>query len=909
MRKFVILIFIFFMIQIFITDYNNCKGIFPTIIDSDNNPSNSTEIFYKDSLSSNMSLEKNDNEDWYKIFVENGDVFSVNLTVPETGDYDFELYDDALDYIVGSYGNGTYEEITISVSFTGYCYIKLIASWGNGTYILRVEYLGDTADGNDDIFNATAINLGDVITDTLSSANQDFNDWYKFNASMGDIIRVNLTLPETADFDFEIFNKHNSWIGGSAGMNIYEEDIFLSTYDDFYYLRLYVCSGNGSYTLRVEKIGSYEMENNDDFINSTPINLDEPVVGRFYSHFDTIDCYKVNATLGDILFLNFTSNDLELEVIELLDPDLQNITSFLPDGLGWFDEYRFIVTKDGFHYIKLEISHGKGNYSIEVNSTRPVHVEKFPHNIQNNITEYEISDFYQLDAGINDFLNLNLEYNSSCNLDLYLFDPVGEIVAFSDNFTSPDRIFLTANTSGRYIIQILPMWRFGNYTFSVDLVRFNSPPEITNFTPTGDISINEGEYITFNVTAFDPQNDSLAYIWKVDGIKLLNTHDDSLTINTTFNDDYSAGIYQIALEVNDGKLSAPPLKWTLKVTNVNIGPEIITVTPYSKEISINETESFIFWVNVHDPDPAPPIFKWFRNGIEENGTTGNSYKFTSNYEMAGTYNVSVEVVDGENPTMVESCYWIVSVSNKDRKPIISSVDPPGNVKINEETSINFTINATDPDGDLLSFTWYFDAIKMNESTGNNLTFVPNYNSSDGKIHSIQVVIASNGLEVSYIWELNIVDINRFPIINNSTLNPNKDVKLMAGESIDFSIDAFDPDGDNITYQWILLGNNEIIISNNQSFTYTFDQGIYRILVKSNDTKGGIDILEFEISVDEKVEESDSDGNLTITITIITLIVIILGIIGWTMVRKKNSNDWLKKRIVKNGENKITSEKD
>lgn len=88
-------------------------------------------------------------------------------------------------------------------------------------------------------------------------------------------------------------------------------------------------------------------------------------------------------------------------------------------------------------------------------------------------------------------------------------------------------------------------------------------PSIISYSPDGNQTIREGESKAFSITAFDPNNDLLAYSWFVGGN---NTNESSGSFVYSANYD-SAGVHEIKAVVSDGNLEASHY-WLLDVVDV-----------------------------------------------------------------------------------------------------------------------------------------------------------------------------------------------------------------------------------------------------------------------------------------------------------------------------------------------------
>ena len=91
----------------------------------------------------------------------------------------------------------------------------------------------------------------------------------------------------------------------------------------------------------------------------------------------------------------------------------------------------------------------------------------------------------------------------------------------------------------------------------------NQAPQITSYLPQDlTLSIDVSDSIDFSVTATDPENDPLSYVWKLDGF--IQSTEDHWTYQT---DSGSAGSHLVSVKVSDGVNTSnlPSISWFVTV--------------------------------------------------------------------------------------------------------------------------------------------------------------------------------------------------------------------------------------------------------------------------------------------------------------------------------------------------------
>jgi len=117
--------------------------------------------------------------------------------------------------------------------------------------------------------------------------------------------------------------------------------------------------------------------------------------------------------------------------------------------------------------------------------------------------------------------------------------------------------------------------------------------------------------------------------------------------------------------------------------------------------SVNEGQLLMFTVSATDPDDDPLTFSasGLPQGANFNPET-RTFSWTPGPGTAGTYgNVRFEVSDGELTDSESITITVLSLGNN--APVLS---PIGNKSVNETELLEFTISATDPDDDPLTFS-------------------------------------------------------------------------------------------------------------------------------------------------------------------------------------------------------------
>jgi len=618
--------------------------------------------------------------------------------------------------------------------------------------------------------------------------------------------------------------------------------------------------------------------------NATVIALNGSEHDTVHNETDLVDWYKVEVTAGDIIIVNLTVPDTGDLSLTVYNANSELVAMSWTYKFGGFEETIFMANMSGYYYISVDTSEGNGSYTLHVlKDSEYVHDGNDFRYTATEITELvtlnekhemiegiDDNDYFKIFLGENDQLSASMSYQPGQNFDLYCLGPDGSVLNESTNYTGTEEATIIATEEGWYYVQASVMWGSGDYYLSIIIVRGNAPPVITEALPGSTATVNEGLSVIFSVTVDDPENDILDYTWTVDELIVTGEKTEEFNLSTSYNDSYSEGNYRVEVFVDDGYNSVSH-GWNLVVVDQNPSPVMTIKWPLIDEITMDENQNVLFITEIEDPDGTTPLIGWSVNGVRQQGATDVSFNFRADYSMAGTYSVEIEILDSLDPAMRLVKMWTVTVNDIDREPVITYITPIVTGQTDEETSLVFSFNFTNPDWDEVTYRWYFDGDLMAEEEKYRYEFIPTYSSYDGEKHTVRVEVTVGVHELNHSWELTITDVNRLPVIDNTTQSPKAGLKFKQDEKIAFSAEAADDDSDNITYSWVNIVTGEEIATV-KSFSRSFPEGVHTIMLTVTDGKGGEDTMEFILEV-EAEEESPGFG-LGVLVIIVTAFVLV-----------------------------------
>ncbi|SCB88291.1 hypothetical protein GA0061087_10033, partial [Priestia flexa] len=197
------------------------------------------------------------------------------------------------------------------------------------------------------------------------------------------------------------------------------------------------------------------------------------------------------------------------------------------------------------------------------------------------------------------------------------------------------------------------------------------------------------------------------------------------------------------------------------------------------------------------------------NGVAVVNADG-TFTYTPNLNFNGTDVFTVLVSDGQGGTAVSTVTINVQPVN----------DPPVTVDlaftINEDNVISNQVPASDPEGDLLTFSLLNAPINGTAvvNADGTFTYTPNLNYNGTDTFSVLVSDGQGGTAVSNI-SITIVSVNDPPVVQDRTITTTVNIPILS------SVPASDPEGNALTYTVEQPPTNGTVILNGDgTFTYT-----------------------------------------------------------------------------------------
>ncbi len=409
------------------------------------------------------------------------------------------------------------------------------------------------------------------------------------------------------------------------------------------------------------------------------------------------------------------------------------------------------------------------------------------------------------------------------------------VVLSDSNIVNPT---FTPDTGGTYYFQL----------YVDDAIAYSQPDTVMItvenqapvLDPIGPRVMDEGDTLEFRVHATDPDGDSII-------LTAQNTPMNSSFVDSgngagsfTFTPDYTqSGIYNVTFIASDGSLADSEVV-EITVNNVNQPPELASIGPKS----VTEGDTLSFRVSATDPDGTTPTLSASplptNAAFVDSGNGAGSFTFTPDFTQSGSYPITFVASDG---VLADSEVVTVTV-NEVGNQAPDLVDQP-DTTIVEGQNLTFTLSATDPDLDNISYSSpdLPTGATLNSTTG-VFDWTPDY--TQAGVDTVTFVATDDGSPVLADTELTVLTVNE---VGNQApdLTDQADTTIVEGQNLTFTLSATDPDLDNISYSSPDLPTGATLNSTTGVFDWTPDY-----------TQAGVDTVTFVATDDGSPVLADTE---------------------------------------------------
>lgn len=337
--------------------------------------------------------------------------------------------------------------------------------------------------------------------------------------------------------------------------------------------------------------------------------------------------------------------------------------------------------------------------------------------------------------------------NSTLTFSINASDPDGTNVTYS-MINAPAGAALTGNTftwtpsyaqNGTYYVTFTASDGLAtdSETVTITVYNVNRGPVLTTI---GNKTTSENSPLTFSVNATDADGDGLIY-------SAGNLPAGAAFIGNTFSwlPGYNqAGTYTVTFYVTDGTATDAETI-TITVNNTNRAPVLATIN----DRTVDEDATLTFNISATDADGD--TLTYFAQNLPASAVfSGNTFTWTPAAGQGGTYSVTFGVTDTKVADTQTTTITVNAVGN--HAPVLDHID---DVTVNERNTIIIYLNATDADGDWVTYS----AQNMPENAvlnGNKFIWRPWY--TDAGVYNVTFFASDGELQDSQTVTLTVKEV-------------------------------------------------------------------------------------------------------------------------------------------------------
>lgn len=347
---------------------------------------------------------------------------------------------------------------------------------------------------------------------------------------------------------------------------------------------------------------------------------------------------------------------------------------------------------------------------------------------------------------------------------------------------------------------------------SISITDKNDAPAFTAAPYSLTVQENTTSNSLLTVSATDQDTaDTLNFLLLGSGSEFFSIHLTSGVVSLTTVLDYEVtSLYTLTVRVSDSNGGVVTTSLTVTVSDANDSPQFLGI-PYSATVSENlPIATDVIKISAFDADGGDSL------SYSLSGTNSGHFQISSSsglvettqvldYETVNYYSLTVSVSDG---LVSISTSLTLSVSNTNDAPYVTNL--PGNVSVaeNDVTAAVIDVNASDPDGDNITFSLSgtgSDDFLINSATG-LVTLNRALNYEIQELYSLTVRVSDGAGGVAFA-SLTVITVNQNdpPAILGGPYTANVEESLNAGTTV-YKAAVFDEDSSD-TPSFSISGTN------------------------------------------------------------------------------------------------------
>lgn len=249
-------------------------------------------------------------------------------------------------------------------------------------------------------------------------------------------------------------------------------------------------------------------------------------------------------------------------------------------------------------------------------------------------------------------------------------------------------------------------------TVDVDVappIPANNPPTLTG--PTANpTTLDYQQSTTLSLTASDADGDTLSYAWTQQPATPAGTFSSTTAADPTWTAPRvtTNTAFQLSVTVSDGRGGSANGAASVNVNAFVNSPPTITAGPSASATTINEQQSITLSVSASDANNDPLTYAWTQTspaspvGTFSDASVANPTWTAPDVTANGTYTLQVTVSDGQGGSAQGTID--ITVQKVNQPPTVgATITGPATLLAGDTGT--FSITASDPDGDTLTYAW------------------------------------------------------------------------------------------------------------------------------------------------------------------------------------------------------------
>ncbi|HWK29748.1 MAG TPA: PKD domain-containing protein [Solirubrobacter sp.] len=344
--------------------------------------------------------------------------------------------------------------------------------------------------------------------------------------------------------------------------------------------------------------------------------------------------------------------------------------------------------------------------------------------------------------------------------------------------------------------------------------------------------------VNFTATGYDPDGSTLTWKWQFEDGAYLGR-----TVSRTFT---KPGVYTATVTATDAQGEKTSQEVTVTVTRAGEQPPTVEVS--ASATTVQGGSSVQFTAVGHDPDGPDDDLGY----VWDFGDNGSSHEQNPShrYVAPGTYTAKVTVTDATGASVTKSIEITVTAPPANQPPIITEAAGfplTGSAPL----TVQFSIEAADPNGDAVSYEWDFGDGSA-KATSKNPTHT--YTQTGEFTATVKVTDSHGDSTTANVLVKVSPRSNQAPTVD-AAADP---VSGTSPLTVSFSGTVRDPDGDGMSIVWD-FGDGLFGAGPNTTHTYTAP-GVYTATLTATDSRGASTSKSVTITVTAAQGANNGGGN-------------------------------------------------